>query len=93
MLWLESPANPTLALVDIGGIADAVHGKRTDIAIVVDNTFLTPVLQRPLELGADVVVYSCTKYLCGHADVSMGVVTTSCQQLYEKIQENQICMM
>lgn len=65
MVWLESPANPTLDIVDIGAISNAVHRVRNDIIIAVDNTFLTPVLQRPLELGADVVVYSCTKYLCG----------------------------
>ncbi|ODN02256.1 Cystathionine gamma-lyase [Orchesella cincta] len=92
MLWLESPANPTLDIVDIGGIADAVHAVRRDIIIAVDNTFLTPVLQRPLELGADVVVYSCTKYLCGHADLTMGAVTTNSEALYKNMQENQICM-
>lgn len=67
MIWLESPANPTLDIVDFRAISDAVHNIRSDIIIALDNTFLTPVLQRPLELGVDVVVYSCTKYLCGTA--------------------------
>lgn len=74
MIWLESPANPTLDIVDIGGIADAVHRVRSDILIAVDNTFLTPVMQRPLELGADVVVYSCTKYLCGMSWLEMMIM-------------------
>ncbi|XP_021965866.1 putative cystathionine gamma-lyase 2 [Folsomia candida] len=92
MVWLETPINPTLNVVDIEKISGAVHSVANHVLVVVDNTFLTPVLQRPLDLGADVVVYSCTKYLCGHADVIMGVVTTSKSDLYKKLQENQICL-
>ena len=91
-VWLETPANPTLMVVDIEAVASAVHAKGgKHVLVVVDNTFMTPVLQRPLELGADVVVYSCTKYLCGHADVTMGCLTFNDDELYKKFQENQIC--
>ncbi|MFJ1573428.1 methionine gamma-lyase [Pseudomonas sp. NPDC088322] len=72
MIYFESPANPTLELVDIAAVAQAVHGR--DIHVVVDNTFCTPYLQRPLELGADLVVHSATKYLSGHGDITAGLV-------------------
>ena len=69
MIWVESPTNPLLGVVDIA----AVIARRRDALVVVDNTFATPVNQRPLELGADVVVHSTTKYLGGHSDVVGGV--------------------
>lgn len=72
MVWLESPTNPLLKLVDIQAVAEVA--KAHNIIVVVDNTFATPYHQRPLELGADVVVHSATKYLNGHSDVISGVV-------------------
>ncbi len=75
LLWLESPTNPLLEVADLPALCAAAreHGVLT----VVDNTFATPLLQRPLELGADVVVHSATKYLAGHSDVLLGVVVTA----------------
>ncbi|MEX5351492.1 methionine gamma-lyase [Pseudomonas juntendi] len=72
MIYFESPANPNMQLFDIAAVADAVRGH--DIHIVVDNTYCTPYLQRPLELGADLVVHSATKYLSGHGDITAGLV-------------------
>ena len=71
-VYLESPANPTLKIEDIAEVAKIAHDFNKDIKVVVDNTFATPVLQKPLELGADVVVHSATKYLNGHGDVIAG---------------------
>jgi cystathionine gamma-synthase len=72
LVWCESPTNPTLATVDIGSVAAAAHS--VGARLVVDNTFATPILQRPLEQGADIVVHSSTKYLGGHSDVVGGAV-------------------
>src|SRR4029079_10341396 len=74
MVWIETPSNPWLRIVDIEGIAAIAH--QADALVVVDNTFATPALQRPLALGADVVVHSATKYLGGHSDVVGGFVAT-----------------
>jgi cystathionine gamma-synthase len=81
LVWFETPTNPLLRLVDIAAVAAAVaghrgsHGRRP--LIVVDNTFASPALQRPLELGADIVYHSATKYLGGHSDTIAGVAVTS----------------
>ena len=75
LLWVESPTNPGLAVVDIAALA-ALAGERGALCVV-DNTFATPYLQRPLELGADVVVHSTSKYLSGHSDVIGGFVATN----------------
>jgi cystathionine gamma-synthase len=72
MLYLESPTNPTLKVVDIAGLTPKAH--ETGALVVVDNTFATPILQNPLELGADLVLHSATKFLGGHADALGGVV-------------------
>jgi cystathionine gamma-synthase len=72
IVWVESPTNPLLAIVDIAAVAEYAHARNA--RCVVDNTFATPYLQRPLELGADVVVHSTTKYLGGHSDVVGGFV-------------------
>ena len=74
VVYLETPCNPTLKIVDIAAVAKVAHEYNADIKVVVDNTFCTPYLQRPLELGADVVVHSATKYLNGHGDVIAGVI-------------------
>lgn len=72
VLYLESPTNPTLKVVDIARLAEAAHAQ--EATVVVDNTFATPINQRPLELGADLVLYSATKFLGGHSDVMGGAV-------------------
>ena len=75
MLWLESPTNPLLNVVDIAAAAEAAHA--AGALLVVDNTFASPYLQRPIELGADIVVHSTTKYLGGHSDLVAGFAATS----------------
>ncbi len=75
LVWVETPTNPLLNLVDIRAVADAAHA--TGSVVVVDNTFATPYLQRPLELGADIVVHSTTKYLGGHSDLVGGFACTN----------------
>ncbi|KAK2578023.1 hypothetical protein KPH14_008442 [Odynerus spinipes] len=77
MVWLETPTNPLLKLADIKGITDALKSKRSDIIFIVDNTFLTCYFQKPLDLGADLVVYSLTKYMNGHSDIIMGAAITN----------------
>lgn len=72
LIFIETPANPTLAIIDIRGCARIAH--KHGIPLVVDNTFATPMLQRPLDLGADVVVHSATKYIGGHGDTVAGIV-------------------
>ena len=72
MVYLETPANPNLKVVDLAAVCALVHEYRADIQVVVDNTFATPMLQNPIALGADVVVHSATKYLNGHGDVIAG---------------------
>ncbi|MBA3654480.1 MAG: aminotransferase class I/II-fold pyridoxal phosphate-dependent enzyme [Actinobacteria bacterium] len=83
MVWIESPTNPGLSVVDIAKVAEHAHAQ--DALVVVDNTFATPYLQRPLELGADVVVHSSTKYLGGHSDVVGGVVITDNDAVAEQL--------
>lgn len=85
MIWIESPTNPTLMIADIKAITDIVHSVSKDIIVVVDNTFLSPVFQQPLELGADIVLHSATKYVNGHSDVVMGLVVTKSEELAKKI--------
>lgn len=74
LLWIETPSNPLLRITDIAALSEA--GKDAGAIVVVDNTFLSPALQRPLERGADIVVHSTTKYLNGHSDVVGGAVVT-----------------
>jgi cystathionine beta-lyase len=83
LIWLESPTNPTLKLSDIEAIAKIA--KANNCLLCVDNTFATPALQRPLTLGADIVVHSATKYLGGHSDLIAGLVITKTQELGERI--------
>lgn len=83
MVWIESPTNPALEVVDIAGIAEAAHA--AGALVVVDNTFATPILQQPLQLGADVVVHSATKFISGHSDVVMGAVITRDEELLARI--------
>ncbi|MFK3789667.1 methionine gamma-lyase [Pseudomonas piscis] len=83
VIYFESPANPNMQLVDIAAVAAIAHQHR-DLTLVVDNTYCTPYLQRPLELGADLVLHSATKYLSGHGDITAGVIVTR-QELAQKI--------
>ena len=80
---IESPANPLMTVTDIKTISDISH--RHGLLVIVDNTFMTPYLQRPLELGADIVVHSATKYLGGHSDVVAGLAVVSTKELADKI--------
>lgn len=77
VVYFETPCNPTLKLVDIQAVAEAAHTYNPAIQVVTDNTFCSPYLQRPLELGADIVVHSATKYINGHGDVVAGFVAGS----------------
>ncbi len=83
LVWLETPTNPLLNLIDIRAAAEAAHA--VGAVVVVDNTFATPYLQRPLELGADVVVHSTTKYLGGHSDVIGGFAATNDPTIAERL--------
>jgi cystathionine gamma-synthase len=83
VVWVETPTNPLLKVIDIAAAAELAHGRGA--LCVVDNTFATPYLQRPLELGADVVVHSVTKYLGGHSDLVGGALVTSDDALAERL--------
>lgn len=91
MIWIETPTNPTLKLVDIRGVcsivkqANAARTADTRIIVVVDNTFMSPYFQQPLNLGADIVMHSVTKYINGHSDAVMGVMVARDQQLYQRM--------
>ncbi|XP_041975476.1 cystathionine gamma-lyase [Aricia agestis] len=84
MIWLETPTNPLMKIADISTVSKIAksHG---DIIVVVDNTFLTPYLQKPLNYGADIVVYSLTKYMNGHSDVIMGAAVVNDKDLEERL--------
>lgn len=85
MIWLESPTNPLLRITDIAAVAGLIADRENRPWLVVDNTFATPYLQRPLALGADLVLHSTTKYLGGHSDVVGGAVVTSDDALHERL--------
>ncbi|HEY9734593.1 MAG TPA: cystathionine gamma-synthase [Drouetiella sp.] len=91
MLWLETPTNPMLQLIDIAALVKAIRATKNgaDIIAVVDNTFASPYLQNPLNLGADVVVHSTTKYLGGHSDVVGGCAVTNNDKYYETLKFHQ----
>ena len=82
LVWIETPSNPLLRLTDIAAVADAAHAAGALVAA--DNTFCSPILQRPLDLGADVVVHSTTKYINGHSDVVGGAVVARTPELAEE---------
>lgn len=85
LVWLETPTNPFLRITDIRAVAEVVHAHKNNPLLVVDNTFATPYLQRPLELGADIVVHSMTKYLGGHSDVVGGAVIVQDKDLADRL--------
>ncbi|XP_053985305.1 putative cystathionine gamma-lyase 2 [Hylaeus volcanicus] len=85
MVWFETPTNPLLKLIDIKAITDLIKQKDPEIITVIDNTFLTCYFQKPLELGADIVVYSLTKYMNGHSDVIMGAAITNRDDIEKRL--------
>ncbi len=87
LIWIESPTNPLLKIADIRAIAQI--SKKHGLILVVDNTFLSPYFQKPLSLGADVVVYSTTKYIGGHSDVLGGSIVLNNEDFYKKLAYNQ----
>lgn len=85
LVWLETPTNPRLKIFDIAAIAQIAHANGSQTLMGVDNTFATPYLQRPLTLGADLVVHSTTKYLGGHSDVVGGMVLLNDEETYARL--------
>lgn len=85
MIWVETPTNPTLKLVDLAAVAKIAKANGRDIITACDNTFATPILQRPLEFGFDIVHHSATKYLGGHSDALGGILVTNRADLAEKL--------
>ncbi len=83
IIYIETPANPTISITDIQRVAE--FAQKNDLLLVVDNTFSSPYLQRPLELGADIVIHSLTKFLNGHSDVVGGMIVTKNEEFYQKI--------
>lgn len=83
LIWLETPTNPLLRLIDIKAVAEIAH--QHNLLLVVDNTFASPYFQQPLDLGADIVVHSTTKYINGHSDVIGGVLVMNNQEVYESL--------
>ena len=83
LIWIETPTNPLLKIIDIAALAKVAH--EHNLILVVDNTFASPYFQQPLNLGADIVVHSTTKYLGGHSDIIGGAVVTSNEELYQQI--------
>lgn len=83
LIWIETPSNPTLSLTDIRAVATAAHAH--GVQVVVDNTFMSPYIQNPLEHGADIVVHSVTKYINGHSDVLMGAAAYNSDQLHTRL--------
>jgi methionine-gamma-lyase len=90
VLYIETPANPTMEITDIAACAKIV--KDHNLILVVDNTFCSPYLQKPLDLGADVVLHSITKFINGHADIVGGVIVTKGPELYKKIRHSMVYM-
>lgn len=84
MIWIETPTNPCMKVLDIEAVSKLAHSHK-NIIVAVDNTFITSYFQRPLELGADIVVYSVSKYLNGHSDVIMGAIVVNDDDLYERL--------
>ncbi|KAL7673483.1 hypothetical protein ACOME3_008338 [Neoechinorhynchus agilis] len=85
LVWLETPTNPMMSICDIRSVITGIKAIRSDIIVVVDNTFASPVFQKPLDLGADLAVHSVTKYLNGHSDVVMGAIMTNNDDLYQRL--------
>ncbi|XP_035223954.1 cystathionine gamma-lyase-like isoform X2 [Stegodyphus dumicola] len=91
LVWIETPCNPTMKILDIKGIADYLK-PRKDVLLVVDNTFMSAYFQNPVVLGADIAMHSLTKYMNGYSDVIMGAMATNSETIYKKLKENQKCL-
>lgn len=87
-VWLETPSNPTMKIIDIQKVADLIHDANKNTLVCVDNTFLTPVYQQPLREGADIVVHSATKYLSGHNDMLAGCVIAKSKEIADELEFN-----
>ncbi|CAH1737116.1 unnamed protein product [Aphis gossypii] len=85
LVWFESLSNPLMSVLDVQKVSEVVHKTRADIIVAVDNSFVTPYFQRPLDLGVDVIMYSLSKYMNGHSDVIMGALVTNNKNLYDKL--------
>ncbi len=83
LMWIETPSNPLMSIIDIKACVDIA--KKNNIVVTVDNTFASPYLQNPLDLGADIVMHSVTKYLGGHSDVIMGALVTNDEKLHQEL--------
>src|SRR5690606_35500475 len=83
LIWVETPTNPMMNIIDIEAVSKIA--KRNQLLLAVDNTFATPYLQRPLDLGADIVMHSATKYLNGHSDVVMGALIVNDETIAEEL--------
>ena len=83
LIWIETPTNPTMQIIDIAAVG--MIAKEAGILYVVDNTFASPYLQNPIDLGADIVMHSVTKYIAGHSDVVMGALITNNEELYKQL--------
>ena len=90
LIYLETPANPTIQLTDIKKVSELAH--KHNILVCVDNTFCSPYLQKPLDLGADIVLHSLTKFINGHADIVGGVIVAKEQELYNVLRKTMIYM-
>ncbi len=90
LIFTETPANPTMEISDLRALADIAH--ENDIPLVVDNTFCSPYLQKPLDLGADIVLHSMTKFINGHADIVAGMLVAKDKELYDKLRYSMINM-
>ena len=86
LVWLESPTNPCLDVADLPALITAA--KKLGIGVAVDNTFATPLIQKPLTMGADIVMHSVTKYLSGHSDVVLGSLSTNDEALFKRLEES-----
>ena len=86
LVWLESPTNPCLDIADLPALITAA--KKLGIGVAVDNTFATPLVQKPLSMGADIVMHSVTKYLSGHSDVVLGSLSTNDEALFKRLEES-----
>ena len=92
LLYLETPANPTIQLTDIKKASQLAHKQKKNILVCVDNTFCSPYLQKPLDMGADVVLHSLTKLINGHADIVGGIIITKDEEIYNTIRKAMVYM-
>lgn len=90
MVWVETPTNPTIKLLDIAAISKLVKSYG-DILVCVDNSFLTSYFQKPLDLGADISMFSATKYINGHSDVTMGAAIVNDEKIAKRLKTLQTC--